>query len=87
MKSSIFRNNRVAILSIVVLHHKHMKLFKPFTPHIIAWSVRKGFNQSIRRTKEQKTRSQCLAWAMPKSVMPTGAMESAKFLRRKSVRI
>jgi len=52
--------------TIVVLHHKHMKLFKPFTPHVIAWSVRKGFNQSIRRTKEQKTRLQCLASAMPK---------------------
>jgi len=28
-----------------------MKLFKPFTPHVIAWSVRKYFNQSIRRTR------------------------------------
>ena len=28
------------------------------------WSVRKGLNQSIRRTKEQKTRLQCLAWAI-----------------------
>jgi len=45
------------------------KLFKPFTPHVIAWSVRKGFNQSIRR-KEQKTRLQRLAWAMPKPVLP-----------------
>ena len=35
--------------------------FKPFTPHVIAWSVRKGFNQSIRKTKKQKTRLQCLA--------------------------
>jgi len=52
--------------TIVVLHHKHMKLFKPFTPHVIAWSVRKGFSQSIRRMKEQKTRLQCLASAMPK---------------------
>jgi len=49
------------MVTIVVLHHKHMKLFKPFTPHVIAWSVRKGFNQSIRRTKEQQTRLQCLA--------------------------
>ena len=54
------------MVPIVVLHHKHMKLFKPFTPHVIAWPVRKGFNQSIRRTKEQKTRLQCLASAMPK---------------------
>jgi len=48
------------MVAIVVLHHKHTKLFKPFTPHVIAWSVRKGFDQSIRRTKEQKTRLQCL---------------------------
>ena len=40
--------------TIAVLHHKHMKLFKPFTLHVIAWSVREGFNQSIRRTKEQR---------------------------------
>jgi len=47
-----------------------MKLFKPFTPHVIAWSVRKGFNQSIRRTKQQKTRLQCLTSAMPKHELP-----------------
>jgi len=73
--------------TIAVLHHKHMKLFTPFTPHVIARSVRKRFNQSIRRTKEQKTRLQCLANAMPKRVMPPGAMKSAKLLRRKSTRI
>jgi len=61
--------------TIVVLHHKHMKLFKQFTPHVIAWSVRKGFNLSIRRTKEQKTRLQCLPSAMPKPVMPSGNQE------------
>jgi len=55
-----------------------VKVFKPFTPHVIGWSVRKGFNQSIRRTKEQKTRLQCLASVMPKPVMPSGAMKSAK---------
>jgi len=49
------------VVTIVVLHHKHMKPFKIFTPHVIAWSVRKGFIQSIRKTKEQKTRLQCLA--------------------------
>ena len=49
--------------TIVVLHHKHMKLFKPFIQHNTAWSVRKGFIQSIRRTKEQKTRLQCSASA------------------------
>ena len=73
--------------TIVVLQHKHMKLFTPFTPHVIAWSVRKGFNQSIRRTKEQKTRLQCLAWAMPKPVMPSGATKSPKLLRRTNARI
>jgi len=46
----------LSMVVIVVLHHKHMNLFKPFIPHVIAWSVRKGFNQSIRKTKEQKTR-------------------------------
>jgi len=55
----------------VALHHKHMKLFEPFTPHVIASSVTKGFNQSIRRTKEQKTRLECLASPMPKPVMPS----------------
>jgi len=29
------------------------------------------FDQSICRTKEQRTRLQCLASAMPKSVMPS----------------
>jgi len=52
---------------------KCMKLVKPFTPNVIAWSVRKVFNQSICRTKEQETRLQCLASAMPKSVMPSAA--------------
>jgi len=28
--------------TILTLHHKHMKLVKPFKPHVIAWSVRKG---------------------------------------------
>jgi len=65
--------------TILALYRKRMKLVKPFTPHVIAWSVRKGFHQlisfdqSICRTKEQKTRLQCLACAMPKSVMPSAA--------------
>jgi len=29
--------------TILAVHHKHMKLVKPFTPRVIAWSVRKGF--------------------------------------------
>jgi len=49
------------VVAIVVLHHKQMKPFKPFPPHVFAWFVRKGFNQSIRKTKKQKTRLQCLA--------------------------
>ena len=72
------------MVTIAVLHHKHMKLFTPFIPHVIAWSVRKGFNQSIRRTKEQKTRLQCLASATPKPVMPSAAMKSAKLLRKQA---
>jgi len=66
------------MVTIVVWHHKHVKLFKPFTPHVTAWFVRKGLNQSGRRTKEQQTRLQCSAWTMPKSVMPSGAMKSAR---------
>jgi len=49
------------MVTIVVLHHKHMKLFKPFTPHVIAWFVWKGFNHSSRRANEQKPRLQRLA--------------------------
>jgi len=33
----------------------------------------KVFDQSVCRTKEQKARLQCLASAMPKTVMPSGA--------------
>jgi len=51
------------MVTITVLHHKDTKLLKPFTQHVIAWSVRKGFNQSVRRTKEQKTRLQLWASA------------------------
>jgi len=63
------------MVTVVVLHHKHMKLFTPFAPHVIAWSVRKSFNQSIRRTKERKTRLQRLVNAMPKPVIPSGHQE------------
>jgi len=48
-----------------------VKVFKRFTPHVIGWSVSKGFNQSIRRTREQKTRLQCLASAIPKPAVPS----------------
>jgi len=75
------------MVTIVVLHDKYMKLFKVFTPHVIAWFVRNGFTQSIRRTKGQKARLQFLASEMPKSVMPSRVIKSAKLLRRKSARI
>ena len=71
-------------LGTPVLHYKHMTVFKSFTSHVIAWSVSKGFHQSIRRRKEQKTRLQCLASAMPKPVMPSGAMKSASFEQEKA---
>ena len=71
----LWKRTFLPTVTIAVLHHKHMKLFTPFTPHVIAWSVTKGFNQSIRRMKEQKTRLQCLASAMPKPVMPSGHQE------------
>jgi len=29
--------------TILALHRKHMKLVKPFTPHVIMQSIRKGF--------------------------------------------
>jgi len=29
--------------TILALDHKYMKLVKPFTPHVVACSVRKGF--------------------------------------------
>jgi len=59
--------------TILALHHKHMKLVKPFTPHVIARSVRKGFWSVDCRTKEQKMRLKCLASAMQKPVMPSAA--------------
>ena len=74
-------------VTVVVLHHKHMKLLRPFAPHVIAWSVMKGFNQSLRRMKEQETRLQCLARAMSKPVKPSAAMKSVNLLRRKSTSI
>ena len=81
IKGNLWWKRTFPMFTFVVLHHKHLKLFKPFIPHVIAWSLRKDFNQSIRRTKEQKTALQCLDWAMPKPVMPSGSMKSAKLLR------
>jgi len=48
------------MVTILALHHKYMKLFKPFTPRDIAWSVRKGFNQSIVERKSSK--QDCSVW-------------------------
>ena len=65
-------NNIVVFLpmaTILTLHHKHMELVKPFTPHVIA--SEKFVDPAICGRKEQKARLQCLAWAMPKSVMPS----------------
>jgi len=74
--------------AILVLHHKNMKLFTSHLhPHVIVRSDRRDFNQSICRAKEQKTRFQCLARAMPKSVTSAGAIKSAKILRRKSAKL
>jgi len=77
------------MVTILALHHKHMKLVKPIVPHGIAWSVREGFNQSICRTKEQKTRLQCLASAMPKFVMPSAAKNGkvSKEKKRKNLAV
>ena len=34
-----WKSTFLPMVTVVVLHHKHMKLFKPFTPHVFAWSV------------------------------------------------
>jgi len=57
--------------TILVLHHQHMKLVKPFRPMLLRAPSEKVFDQSICRTKEQKARLQCLASAMLKSVTPS----------------
>jgi len=42
IKSSVgWKRTFIPMVIIVVLHHKNMKLFKPFTPHAIAWFVRR----------------------------------------------
>jgi len=55
--------------NILALHHEHMNLLKPFC-FVLSKNV---FDQLICRTKKQKARLQCLASAMPKPVMPSGA--------------
>ena len=36
-----------------------MKLPKVFTPHVIAWSVRKGVNQTIRSVEQKSRKRDC----------------------------
>jgi len=43
----------------------------------------KVFDQSVFRTKEQKTRLQCLASEMPKSVMSSAAKNCKVFQEKK----
>ena len=57
--------------------------FKPFSPLVIAWSIRKCFNQSIRTTKEQKTRLHCLASAMPKPFNASRSYEKVQASKKK----
>jgi len=74
--------------TILVLCHKHMKLVEPFTPHVIAWSVKKGFNQVNCRAKMQKTRLQCVAGVMLKSVMSSAKKcKVSKEKRRKNLEV
>jgi len=40
------KRNFPLMATILALHHKHTKLAKPFTPHVIARSVRKGFRSA-----------------------------------------
>ena len=49
----------------------------------------KVFEQSICRTKEQKIRLQCLASAMPKSVMPSATknVKVSKEKKRKNLAV
>jgi len=58
-----------------------MKLVKPFTPHFIAWSVKKVFDRSICR--EQNTSLQCLASGMPEFVMPSAARNGKVYKEKK----
>jgi len=50
---------------------------------VVRQKRQKVFDQSICRTKEQKTRLQYLASAMPKSVMPSAAKYGKVFKEKK----
>jgi len=54
--------NFLPMATIVALHHKHkhMNLVKPFIPHVIVWSVRKGYSEQFIEQKAEKG-LQCLA--------------------------
>jgi len=75
--------------TVLALHHKHMKLVKPFA---IACSVRKSFwsvDLSNGRAESEiavEEFGRQNSSGMPKSVMPSGK-KMAKFLRRKNARI
>jgi len=58
------------------LHQKHMKPVKPFTPYVIASSIRNGFYQSICRRKDHKTKLQCLTRAMPRNAIRSWKVRS-----------
>jgi len=66
------------------LNHTQMKLVSHLHHMLLRFPSENVFDQSICRTKEEKTRLQC--WRDAKSVMPSGA-KMAMFLRRKSARI
>ena len=63
-----------------------MKLVKL---HIIAWSVRKGFWSVDLQNERAETRLQCLASAMPKSVIPSAAKygKGSKKKKRKDLAV
>jgi len=50
---------------------------------LLRGTAEKVFDQSICRTKEQKTRLKCSASAMPKSVMPSAAENGKVFKEKK----
>jgi len=50
---------------------------------VVRQKKQKVFDQSICRTKEQKTRLQYLASAMPKSAMPSAAKNGKVFKEKK----
>jgi len=64
-----------------------MKLVSNLNHMLLRVPSEKVFEQSIYRTKEQKARLQCLACAMPKSVMPSGAKCGKVSKKRKNLAV